>query len=213
LTTAPSCSFSSSSLRSALYSCPTRDDDVVALLVELDDLELERLALEVARIAHRAHVHERAGQERAHEVDLDGEAALDAAVDEARDDLALLERGLETLPGAGTLRFLARQARLARAVLDTVERDFDVVANADFDLAAFVLELLGGNHRLGLEAGTHKYDVRPDFDHAAGEDLAGADPLTRQALFEQLRKTFGHSVVQGLEARCSTGILPAKGCG
>jgi hypothetical protein len=39
-----------------------RDDDVVALLVELDDLELERLALEVARVAHGAHVHERTGR-------------------------------------------------------------------------------------------------------------------------------------------------------
>ena len=38
----------------------TRDDDVVALLVELDDLELVHLAFEVARVAHGAHVHERA---------------------------------------------------------------------------------------------------------------------------------------------------------
>ena len=65
-----------------------RDDDVVALLVELDDLELERLALEVGGIAHRAHVDQRTGQERAHVVDLDGEAALDAAGDDAGDDLA-----------------------------------------------------------------------------------------------------------------------------
>jgi hypothetical protein len=35
-----------------------RNDDVVALLVELDDLELVHLAFEVARVAHGAHVHE-----------------------------------------------------------------------------------------------------------------------------------------------------------
>ena len=106
-----------------------RHHDVVALLVELDDLELERLAFEVRGIAHRAHVDERAGQERAHEVDLDGEAALDAAVDDALDDLLLLERLLEARPGAGALGLLARQARFAVAVLDAVERDFDVVAD------------------------------------------------------------------------------------
>ncbi len=52
-----------------------RHDHVVALLVELDDLELERLAFERGRIADRAHVDERARQERANEVDVDGEAA------------------------------------------------------------------------------------------------------------------------------------------
>ena len=111
-----------------------RHHDVVALLVELDDLEFERLALEVARVAHRAHVDERTGQERAHEIDLDGEAALDATVDEAGDDLALLERGLEALPGAGALGLLARETRFAGAVFDAVERNFDFVADGDFDL-------------------------------------------------------------------------------
>ncbi len=175
-------------MRSALYSCSTtarRDDhDVVALLVELDDLELERLALEVARVAHRAHVDQRSGEERAHEIDLDGEAALDAAVDEARDDLALLERRLETLPGAGALGLFARQTRLARAVFDAVERDFDFVADGDFELAALVLELLDRDHRLGLEAGAHHDHVGSDVDHPAGEDLAWANTLARQALFE-----------------------------
>ncbi len=100
------------------------------------------LAFEVARVAHGAHVHERTGQERAHEIDLDREAALDAAVDEALDDLLLLERRLEALPGTGTLGLLAREARFAGAVFDAVERDFDVVADADFDFTALVLELL-----------------------------------------------------------------------
>ena len=39
------------------------DDDVVALAVELDELELEFLAFEVGRVAHRAHVDQRARQE------------------------------------------------------------------------------------------------------------------------------------------------------
>ena len=186
--TVPSCSLSRSSRALGavflLDDGAARDHDVVALLVELDDLELERLALEVARVAHRAHVDERTGQERAHEIDLDGEAALDAAVDEAGDDLALLERGLEALPGAGALGLLARQARFAGAVFDAVERDFDFVADGDFELAALVLELLNRDHRLGLEAGAHHDHVGTDVDHPAGEDLAWANTLARQALFE-----------------------------
>ena len=38
-----------------------RYHDVVALLVELDDFEFERLVLEIGRIAHRTHIDERAG--------------------------------------------------------------------------------------------------------------------------------------------------------
>ena len=48
-------------------------------------------------------------------------------------------------------------------------------------------------------------------DDAAGEDLARANPLTRQALFEHLRKTFGHYCFQGVQAHDSAGIPPTKG--
>ena len=190
-----------------------RDDDVVALLVELDDLELEDLAFEVARVAHRAHVDQRTGQERADEFDLDGEAALDAAVDEALDDLLLLERGLEALPGAGALGLLAREACFAGAVFDAVQRDFDVVADGDFDFAALVLELLDGDDGFGLESCAHHDDVGTDFDHASGEDLARADPLGCQALFEHLGKTFAHALhfYLGAVALCLARILPAQG--
>jgi hypothetical protein len=75
------------------------------------------------------------------------------------DDLALLERRLEALPGAGTLGLLARQARFAGAVLDAVEGDLDVVADLYFDLAALVLELLRGDHGFGLESCAHHDDV------------------------------------------------------
>jgi len=35
-----------------------RDHDVVALLIEFDHLELERLAFEITGVAHRAHIHQ-----------------------------------------------------------------------------------------------------------------------------------------------------------
>jgi hypothetical protein len=66
-------------------------DDVVALAVELDELELELLAFQVHRVADRAHVDQRARQERADVLDVDGEAALDLAADAAGDGLVLLE--------------------------------------------------------------------------------------------------------------------------
>src|SRR6266568_3071282 len=63
-----------------------REDDVAALLVELDDLELELLADELVEVPHRADVDLRPGQERLH-ADVDGEAALHAPDDDALDEL------------------------------------------------------------------------------------------------------------------------------
>ena len=167
-----------------------RHDDVVALLVELDDLELERLAFEHRRIANRAHVDERARQERADEIDVDREAAADAAADHARDDLALLEGLFEARPGARALGLLARQARLAEAVLDGIERDLDVVADFDFELAALVEKLIGRDDGLGLESGVDDDHVVVHADDDAGEDRSRLDLLVGKTLFEQFGKRF-----------------------
>src|SRR6185436_4369864 len=106
----------------------TGNDNVVALLVELDDLELERLAFEIGGVTHRTDIDERTREERADVVDLDGEATLDAARDGAGDDFGPVERLFEAGPGARTLGLLARQARFAGAVFHGVERDFNAVA-------------------------------------------------------------------------------------
>src|SRR5262249_37230837 len=137
----------------------TRNNDVVALLVELDDLELEWLVFEIGRVAHRAHVDERARQERPDVLDLDREATLHATGDDAGDDLGIVESGLEARPGAGTLGLLAGQAGFPGAVFHGVERDLDLIALLHLDLAAFVLELVDRDDRLGLEAYVDDDDV------------------------------------------------------
>ena len=171
-----------------------RHHDVVALLVELDDLEFERLVLEVRGVAHRAHVDQRAGQERAHGLDVDREAALDAAGDDAGDDLAFVEGLLEARPGARALGLFARQARLAGAVFDRVERHFDLVARLDLDFAVLVLELVERHHRFGLQSDVDDDDVGRDLDDEAHQNRAGTNALVRQALFEHLAETFAHGL-------------------
>ena len=64
---------------------------VVALLVELDDLELEGLAFEIGGVAHGTDIDERTRKERADVVDLDGEATLHTARDGAGDDFGFVE--------------------------------------------------------------------------------------------------------------------------
>src|SRR5213082_2748527 len=170
-----------------------RHHDVIALLIELDDLELERLAFEIRGIAHRAHVDERPWQERAHVLDLDCEAPLDAPGDDAGHDLGFVERLLEACPGAGALCLLARQAGLAGAVLDRIECDLHLVAGLDLDLAALVLELLEGDDGLGLEAYVDDDDVGGDIHHEPREDHSRADALIGETLLEKLRETFCHT--------------------
>ena len=187
-----------SALRSAENSCSTtarrRNDHVVALLVELDDLELEGLAFEVGGVAHRTDIDERTRQERADVVDLDGEATLHAARDGAGDDFGFVERLFEARPGAGTLGFFAREARFTGAVFHRVERDFDAVAGLDLDFAALVLELFERDDRFGLEADVDDDHVVADVDDEAREDHSGADTLVSDALFEELGKTFSHLI-------------------
>ena len=54
------------------------DDDVAALLVELDDADFDLGADVAVEVAHGANLNLRAGQECL-DADVDGEAALDAA--------------------------------------------------------------------------------------------------------------------------------------
>ena len=182
-----------------------RHHDVIALLIELDDLELERLAFQIGGVAHRAHVHQRSGQECPHVFDLHGEAALDAPRDDAGHDLRLVECLFEARPGARALGLLARQARFAGAVLDRIESDLHLVAGFDLHLAAFVLELLEGNHGLGLEAYIDDHDVAGDVDDEPGEDHPRADALIGETLLEELGETFCHTFTLHAQSRACTG--------
>src|SRR5690606_26529987 len=178
------------------------DDDVVALAVQLDDLELEFLALEVGRIAHRAHVHQRARQERTDVLDVDGEAALDLAGDAAGDGLVAFHRFFQLVPDHGALGLLARQHGLAEAVLERVEGDLHFVADFDFKLASLVLELLERDDALGLEAGVDDDHVRADLHHGAGDDAAGLElGQLRFGLLEQFCKTLSHWIGSRLNTR------------
>ena len=110
------------------------EDDVAALLVELDDLELEALADELVEVADGAEVDLRAGEERL-DADVDGEAALDAADDDAFHELVALARGGDLVPDAHLVGLLLGELDHARVVLALLDEHFDGVARLDDDLA------------------------------------------------------------------------------
>jgi len=102
---------------------------VVALLIELDDFEFEFFAFQVGGFAHRAHVHQRAGQEGANTPHVHGKAAFDLAADNAFDHLVLFVSGFQYFPGFGALGLFPRQAGFAPAVFDRFQGNLYFVAH------------------------------------------------------------------------------------
>jgi hypothetical protein len=76
---------------------------VVALAVELDDLEFHGLVLEGRQVLDGTGVDQRARQEGTNAVDQHGQATLDLAAGGAGDKFAGLERFLERQPRSQTL--------------------------------------------------------------------------------------------------------------
>src|SRR5690606_14664243 len=107
----------------------TRDDDVAARAVHLEDLEGLFLAHQRADVAHRADVDLRAGQEGRGAAQVDGEAALDATDDGAVDRLAVREDDFQTGPGFFAASLVAADDGFAQGVLNALQVDFDVIAD------------------------------------------------------------------------------------
>ena len=111
-----------------------RYHDVVALAVELDDLEVHLLVFVRRRVFHRTDVDERARQERADAVHHHGEAALHLAVDRALHDRAFFKGLFELVPCRQALRLVAGQPRLAVTVFQRFDRDAHEIAGLGLDL-------------------------------------------------------------------------------
>jgi len=168
------------------------DHDVVTLLVQLDDLELEVLALEVGRVAHGTDIHQGARQEAAHLTQVDGEPALDLAADLTRYRLFRLEGLLEYLPCLVALGLFARQAGGTETVLDGIQRDFHLVANGDLEFSIGGDELLFRDHAFRLEAGVHHDEIVVDIHDGADDDGTRFQVEVGNTLFKEFSKAFGH---------------------
>ena len=125
-----------------LYDRAPRHDHVVALLVELDDLELERLALIRRGVLDRTRIDQRTGKESPDAVRHHRQATLDLAGDRAADEVAVFERLFKVQPRGQPLGLVARQDRVPVAVLERFDRDRHEIAGLDIDLAQVVAELL-----------------------------------------------------------------------
>src|SRR3954453_855631 len=170
------------------------EHDVVAVLVELDDLRLELLADERLEIADAAHLDQRCREEAA-QTDVEDEATLDDLDDGARDDAVLVLDLLDRAPGALVLRALLGQDQPALLVLLLENKCLDLVAHGDDVVGVDVVldrELTARDDALGLVT-----DVEQDLVAVDPDD----DPLHDVAVVELLDRAFdrGHEVIGGAD--------------
>ena len=142
------------------------EHDVLALLVQLDDLALEGLALVNAQVFRRDDVDLGAGQECL-DADVEHQAALDHGLDLAADEAALVENLDDLFPVLLLRGLFLGEDDHALVVFEALEQDFDFVA--DFQFVGLV-EFAEADDALGLVA-----DVDEDFVGTLLQDASADD--------------------------------------
>ena len=156
---------------------PAAEHDVVAVLVELDDLGLHGLADVRSEITNTTQLDERCRQE-ATQTDVDDETALDdldhRTLDHAVGFLDLLDRAPRPL----VLRPLLGQQQPAFLVLLLEDQGFDLLAELDdlvrVDIVADA-QLAGEDDAFALVADVEQHFVLVDLDDRTEHQLAVFD--------------------------------------
>ena len=176
-----------------------RYDDVVALRVHFQDLERLRRVHHRGDVADRADIHLASGQECHRARQIDDEAALDAAENDAVDTLALVEGFIQLPPGFLALRLFAAEADDAVPVFVAFDEDIDGVAGIDLRFLAGGGELLQRHAALGFEADVDQHLFAVDGDHRALDDAAFEFAVGAKGFFQQVGETFldGGGCVRG----------------
>ena len=143
------------SLQLGLDEGLVRDDNVAELLVDLDDLELHRLADEDVVVAYGVNVNLAAGEEGLDAKYINDHATLRAALDVALDDLVTLHGLVDVVPALLKTSLLVRKLQLTVLVLLALDIDLYLIADLEIGVVA---ELRCGNDTIALVA-----DVDNDF--------------------------------------------------
>jgi hypothetical protein len=142
-----------------LEQLPAADDDVHPLRIDLDDPRAHRLVQEVRDVVRAAQVDLAGRQEHVDALDVDEQAALDLALHDALDLVALLVLVRHDLPRAHAVRAALRDHRRVVVVQALVE-DREHIAR----LRQLLAELRDRDLALGLAADVHDDGAGPLVD-------------------------------------------------
>ena len=147
----------------------TRDNDVVALRVHLQNLERLRRTHQGRDVANRADIDLAARQECHGAGKIDNEAAFDPAEDNTIDALGGLEGLFQFRPGFLATRFFTAQADHPVAVFITLDENIDRVTDNDLRVA-FGAEFLQRHAAFRFEADVNQRSIVIDGQHRALDD-------------------------------------------
>jgi hypothetical protein len=152
----------------------TGNDNVVALLVELDDLEFELFAFQVRGVAHWTNVDQRTWQERTDAVNVDCEAAFNLTVDNALDHFFSCEGCFQNNPAFSALGFFTGELGFTEAVFNRVQSNVNFVTDIDSKVASVVVELLKRDECFRLQTSVNGYPASLviDINDNTGDDGA-----------------------------------------
>src|SRR5262249_5111253 len=146
------------------------NNDVAALLVELDNADLNLVALERLQVAYRVNVHLRPSHKRLH-ADIHGDPALDPLHYRALDALFRVVRLLNVLPHPDALRPFMREQHGTFFVLAALDHDFNFLARLELDVAGGIGHFRDRHQAFRLEADIDNNMGWGDLDDGAFEDI------------------------------------------
>ena len=154
-----------------------RQHDIVAVLVELDDLGLEVLADVGLQVPHPAQFHKR-GRQESPQADVHDQTALDDFDHQALDHSAGFLDALDLAPGPFVLGALLGQEQAPLLVLLGEDEGFDGLTHRD-DLVGIDIvadrQFTAGDHALRLVADVEQNLVLVDPHDCAFDELAVFD--------------------------------------
>ena len=188
-------------------------NDVVAVLVQLDDLGFDLLADVRLEVADPAHLDQGGGQEAA-QADVEDQAALDDLDDGALDGLVLLLELLDGAPGALVLCALLGQDQAAFFVLLGEDQGFDQVADGHNLIGVDVVldgEFTRRDDTFGLVTDVEQNLVPVHLDDGPLDDVAIVEVL--DGLVDSGEEVLGSAnVVDGYLRRGDGGTGHVVGC-
>src|SRR5580658_2510332 len=152
-----------------------RDDDVAALLVQLDDHDLKGLALHAIEIANGPQVYLRARQESVRAKNIDGKAAFNAVNNHGIDWLLFVVGLLDLFPGVNALRLLVREVDVAFLGLALLAHHIDFVAGLELGLALVIEHFRQRQHAFRLGTDIDDHVGRGELQHRAFNDAVFTD--------------------------------------
>src|ERR1035438_8788649 len=137
-------------------------DDVAALLVQLDDADLDLLALQAVEVTHGTQIDLRTREESASAQNIDRQASLDAIDDTGLDRSLVVVGFLNLVPRVQTLCLVVREVDVAFFGVAGLAHDRDLVATFHRHVAVGVGNFRDLHHALGLVANVDDHILRRD---------------------------------------------------